>query len=72
VGHVIADWTQTPGAVGILIRMTEEAKLDPNDPRLGRREVELMDRLRDMRARLFDLAVREAAKKTRTSERLQV
>jgi hypothetical protein len=29
--------------------------------RLGRRERELMDRLRDARARLFDLAVNEAA-----------
>ena len=33
--------------------------------RLARREVELMDRLRDTRGRLFNLAVREAAKKTR-------
>lgn len=33
--------------------------------RLARREGELMDRLRDTRGRLFNLAVREAAKKTR-------
>jgi hypothetical protein len=32
--------------------------------RLGRRELELMDRLRDMRGHLFDLAVREAAKRS--------
>jgi hypothetical protein len=34
VGDVIADWKQTPGAVGIRIRMTKEAKLDPTDPGL--------------------------------------
>jgi hypothetical protein len=33
--------------------------------RLARREREMMGRLRDARARLFDLAVREAAKKAR-------
>ncbi|MGH7088373.1 MAG: hypothetical protein ACREFQ_05690 [Stellaceae bacterium] len=33
--------------------------------RLERRERELMDHLRDARARLFDLAVKEAAKKAR-------
>jgi hypothetical protein len=33
--------------------------------RLARREIELMDRLRDTRGRLFNLAVKEAAKKTR-------
>lgn len=33
--------------------------------RLERREVELMDRLRDVRARFFDLAVKEVAKKAR-------
>lgn len=33
--------------------------------RLARREIELMDRLRDERGRLFNLAVKEAAKKTR-------
>ena len=36
VGDVIADWKQTPGAVGIRIRMTKEAKLDPNDLGLDR------------------------------------
>lgn len=33
--------------------------------RLARREIELMDRLRDERGRLFNLAVKEAAKKIR-------
>jgi hypothetical protein len=33
--------------------------------RLGQREAELMDRLRDARARFFDLAVKEVAKKSR-------
>ena len=36
VGDVIADWKQTPGAVGIRIMMTTEAKRDPNDPGLDR------------------------------------
>jgi predicted TIM-barrel fold metal-dependent hydrolase len=36
VGDVIAEWKQTPGAVGIRIRMTKEVKLDPNDPGLDR------------------------------------
>ena len=31
---VIADWKQTPGAVGIRIIMTKEAKREPNDPGL--------------------------------------
>src|SRR5262249_60817571 len=36
VGDVIAEWKRTPGTVGIRIRMTKEAKLDPNDPGLDR------------------------------------
>jgi predicted TIM-barrel fold metal-dependent hydrolase len=36
VGSVIADWKQTPGAVGIRIMMTKEAKREPNDPGLDR------------------------------------
>jgi len=36
VGNLIADWKQTPGAVGIRIRMTKEAKLHPNDLGLDR------------------------------------
>jgi L-fuconolactonase len=36
VGDIIADWKQTPGAVGIRIMMTKEAKRDPNDPGLDR------------------------------------
>ena len=36
VGDVIADWKQTPGAVGIRIMMTKEAERDPNDPGLDR------------------------------------
>src|SRR3974390_2281087 len=36
VGDVIAEWKQTPGAVGIRIRMTKEVKVDPNDPGLDR------------------------------------
>jgi hypothetical protein len=33
---VIADWKQTPGAVGIRIMMTKEAKRDPSDPGIDR------------------------------------
>ena len=33
---VIADWKKTPGAVGIRIMMTPEAKRDPDDPGLDR------------------------------------
>src|SRR5215469_9483461 len=36
VGDVIAEWKQIPGTVGIRIRMTKEAKLDPDDPGLDR------------------------------------
>src|SRR5215470_11662282 len=36
VGDVIADWKQTPGAVGIRIIVTKEAKREPNDPGLDR------------------------------------
>jgi len=36
VADVIADWKRTPGAVGIRIMMTKEAKRDPNDPGLDR------------------------------------
>src|SRR5262245_49917645 len=36
VGDVIADWKQTPGAVGIRVMMTKEAKREPNDPGLDR------------------------------------
>jgi hypothetical protein len=36
VGDVIADWKQTPGAVGIRIMMTKEAEREPNDPGLDR------------------------------------
>ena len=36
MGDVIADWKQTPGAVGIRIIMTKEAKREPNDPGLDR------------------------------------
>jgi predicted TIM-barrel fold metal-dependent hydrolase len=36
VDDVIADWKQTPGAVGIRIIMTKEAKHEPNDPGLDR------------------------------------
>ena len=35
VDDVIADW-KTPGAVGIRIIMTKEAKREPNDPSLDR------------------------------------
>ena len=36
VGDIIAEWKQTPGAVGIRIMMTKEAKREPNDPGLDR------------------------------------
>jgi predicted TIM-barrel fold metal-dependent hydrolase len=36
VDDIIADWKQTPGAVGIRIMMTKEAKREPNDPGLDR------------------------------------
>ena len=36
VGDIIADWKQTPGAVGIRIMMTKEAKREPNHPGLDR------------------------------------
>ena len=35
-GDIIADWKQTPSAVGIRIIMTKEAKREPNDPDLDR------------------------------------
>jgi L-fuconolactonase len=41
VDDVIADWKQTPGAVGIRIIMTKEAKREPNDPGLDRLPVSL-------------------------------
>ena len=36
VADVIADWKNTPGAVGIRIMLTKEAKREPNDPGLDR------------------------------------
>ena len=36
VHDVIADWKQTPGAVGIRIIMTKEAQREPNEPGLDR------------------------------------
>jgi L-fuconolactonase len=36
VDDLIADWKRTPGAVGIRIIMTKEAKREPNDPGLDR------------------------------------
>ena len=36
VADVIAEWKKTPGAVGIRIMLTKEAKRDPNDPGLDR------------------------------------
>ena len=36
VGDVVADWKKTPGAVGIRIMLTKEAKREPNDPGLDR------------------------------------
>jgi Amidohydrolase len=36
VGDIIADWKRTPGAVGIRIMMTKDAKREPYDPGLDR------------------------------------
>src|SRR3984885_15366059 len=36
VADVVAEWKKTPGAVGIRIMLTPEAKRDPNDPGLDR------------------------------------
>ena len=36
VADVVADWKNTPGAVGIRIMLTKEAKREPNDPSLDR------------------------------------
>jgi predicted TIM-barrel fold metal-dependent hydrolase len=36
VGEIIAGWKETPGAVGIRVIMTKEAKREPNDPGLDR------------------------------------
>ena len=36
VADVIADWKSTPGAVGIRIMLTKEAKREPNDPGFDR------------------------------------
>src|SRR4029453_625520 len=36
VGDVIADWKQTPGAVGSRVMLKKEAKREPNDPGLDR------------------------------------
>jgi L-fuconolactonase len=36
VADVVADWKKTPGAVGIRIMLTKEARRDPNDPGLDR------------------------------------
>jgi hypothetical protein len=36
VGDVIAEWKEAPGAVGIRIMMTTEAKREPNDAGLDR------------------------------------
>src|SRR5262249_35036105 len=36
VGDVIADWKQTPGAVGIRVMLTKEANREPKDPALDR------------------------------------
>src|ERR1700731_4775226 len=36
VADVIADWKQTPGAVGVGIRLPKEAGRDPNGPGLDR------------------------------------
>jgi predicted TIM-barrel fold metal-dependent hydrolase len=36
VADVVADWKKTPGAVGIRIMLTKEAKRDPTDPGLDR------------------------------------
>jgi hypothetical protein len=34
VADIVADWKNTPGAVGIRIMLTKEAKREPNDPGL--------------------------------------
>jgi predicted TIM-barrel fold metal-dependent hydrolase len=36
VADVVADWKNTPGAVGIRIMLTKEAKREPDDPGLDR------------------------------------
>jgi L-fuconolactonase len=36
VDDIIADWKETPGAVGVRIIMTKEAKREPNDSGLDR------------------------------------
>jgi hypothetical protein len=36
VADVVADWKNTPGAVGIRIMLMREAKREPNDPGLDR------------------------------------
>ena len=36
MGDIIAEWKRIPGAVGIRIMMTKEAKREPNDPGLDR------------------------------------
>ena len=36
VADVIADWKNTPGAVGIRIMLTKEAKREPTDPGIER------------------------------------
>src|SRR5258708_18244523 len=36
VADVVADWKKTPGAVGIRIMLTKEAKREPTDPGLDR------------------------------------
>jgi predicted TIM-barrel fold metal-dependent hydrolase len=36
VADVVADWKNTPGAVGIRIMLTKEAKREPHDPGLDR------------------------------------
>src|SRR5260370_2786324 len=36
VADVVADWKNTPGAVGIRIMLTNEARREPNDPGLDR------------------------------------
>ncbi|HEX9684528.1 MAG TPA: amidohydrolase family protein [Burkholderiales bacterium] len=36
VADVVADWKKTPGAVGVRIMLTKEAKRAPDDPRLDR------------------------------------
>src|ERR1700710_583725 len=36
VADVVADWKKTPGAIGIRIMLTKEARREPNDPGLDR------------------------------------